>query len=85
METREQIARLNERQVELQSIMAKSDKHLWGCLKKLLETFRENYPEDYAEYITSNDEYNDNEKLLKELEAKLAEEEQNGVVEHEEL
>ena len=85
METREQIARLNERQVELQAIMAKSDKHLWGCLKKLLETFKVNYPEDYAEYIASNNEYNDNEELLKELEVKFAEEERNGVAEHEEL
>ena len=76
METREQIARLNERQVELQAIMAKSDKHLWGCLKKLLDLFREEYPADFEEYTKANAEYNENEERLKEL---------NLIVESEEL
>lgn len=67
METREQIARINERQTELQAIMARSDKHLWGCLKKLLDLFREEYPEDFEEYTKANTEYNENEVKLREL------------------
>lgn len=81
METREQIARLNERQVELQAIMAKSDKHLWGCMKKLLELFREEYPADFEEYTKANAEYNENEVKLKDL-ALVAESEE--LIEHNE-
>lgn len=71
MSTSEEIKKLEERQIVLKYEMAKSDPHLWGVLKKTLETFKENYPNDYDEYIAANDEFNDNEVKLSELRAKL--------------
>lgn len=72
MDTSIQIDRLNERQKALEAIMAKSDPHLWGVLKKTLEAFRKAYPADYDEYIAANTEYNTNEATLAELENRLA-------------
>lgn len=64
--------------------MSESDPHLWGCLKKVLELFRQTYPDDYAAYIAANEEYNANEMKMKELQAKLAEE-QATEIHHEEI
>ena len=77
MSTSEEIKKLEERQIVLKCEMAKSDPHLWGILKKILEIFRENYPNDYAEYIAANDEFNDNEVKLSELRAKLKSEKES--------
>ena len=73
MDTREQIQRLEERQLELLSIMRRSDDHAAKCAK-LGRSFEHDYPEDYAEYTAANSEYNANEARLSEL-ALLAESE----------
>lgn len=74
METREQIEALKSRNNELMKIMAKSDAHDRKCHKMNL-SFQETYPEDYAEYIAANKEYNDNEVEIARLEAIAREEE----------
>lgn len=71
----QQIRVLESRQTELRNKMSESDPHLWGCLKKVLELFRQTYPEDYAAYTAANEEYNANEMKMEELRAKLEEEE----------
>lgn len=71
----QQIRTLESRQTELRNKMSESDPHLWGCLKKVLELFRQTYPEDYAAYTAANEEYNANEMKMEELRAKLEEEE----------
>lgn len=71
----QQIRTLESRQTELRNKMSESDPHLWGCLKKVLELFRQTYPDDYAAYIAANEEYNVNETKMKELQAKIEEEE----------
>ena len=70
----QQIRALESRQTELRNKMSESDPHLWGCLKKVLELFRQTYPDDYAAYIAANEEYNVNETKMKELQAKIEEE-----------
>lgn len=71
----QQIRTLESRQTELRNKMSESDPHLWGCLKKVLELFRQTYPEDYAAYTAANEEYNANEVKLAELQTKFDEEE----------
>ena len=73
MDTREEIQRLEERQLELLSIMRRSDDHAAKCAK-LGRSFEHDYPGDYAEYTAANSEYNANETRLSEL-ALLAERE----------
>lgn len=75
MDLMQQIRTLESRQTELRNKMSESDPHLWGCLKKVLELFRQTYPGDYAAYIAANEEYNANETKMEELRAKLDEEE----------
>ena len=75
MDLMQQIRTLESRQTELRNKMSESDPHLWGCLKKVLELFRQSYPEDYAAYTAANEEYNANEVKLAELQTKLDEEE----------
>lgn len=69
MDAREQLQRLEERQLELLSEMSKSDAHAAKCAK-LGKKFAATYPEDYAAYTAANDEYNANETKI--AEAKLA-------------
>lgn len=69
MDAREQLQRLEERQLELLSEMSKSDAHAAKCAK-LGKKFATTYPEDYAAYAAANDEYNANEAKI--AEAKLA-------------
>lgn len=70
MDTREEIQRLEERQLELLSIMRRSDDHAAKCAK-LGRSFEHDYPEDYAEYTAANSEYNDNETKMAELAVRL--------------
>jgi hypothetical protein len=74
MDLMQQIRTLESRQTELRNKMSESDPHLWGCLKKVLELFRQTYPGDYAAYTAANEEYNTNEAKLAELQTKLDEE-----------
>lgn len=59
---------MQTRQLQLRAIMASSDERAAKCVKNGL-TFREAYPEDFAQYRAANDEYNDNERTLAKLEA----------------
>lgn len=68
METQQQINELQSRQHQLRAIMASSDERAAKCVKNGA-SFRETYPEDFAQYEAANAEYNDNERKLAELEA----------------
>lgn len=70
MDTREEIQRLEERQLELLSVMRRSDDHAAKCAK-LGRSFEHDYPEDYAEYTAANSEYNDNETKMAELAVRI--------------
>ena len=69
MDARTQLQQLEERQLELLSVMSESDAHAAKCAK-LGKKFATAYPEDYAGYIAANEEYNANEAKI--AEAKLA-------------
>lgn len=70
MNTREEIQRLEERQLELLSVMRRSDDHAVKC-SKLGRPFGQDYPEEYAAYVAANAEYNANEARAAELAALL--------------
>ena len=60
---REEIQLIEERQLELLSIMKMSDDHVAKC-SKLGKEFKKEYPDEYSEYIKANKEYNENESKL---------------------
>ena len=70
METQQKINELQSRQLELRAIMASSDERAAKCVKNGT-SFRETYPDDFAQYESANIEYNQNELKLAELEAEL--------------
>lgn len=70
MNTREEIQRLEERQLELLSVMRRSDDHAVKC-SKLGRSFEHDYPEEYAAYVAANREYNANETKMAELAVRL--------------
>ena len=78
MNTREEIQRLEERQLELLSVMRRSDDHAVKC-SKLGRPFGQDYPEEYAAYVAANTEYNANEARLAELSTMLESEEAEGL------
>ena len=64
----ELLLQANEQQLELLSVMAKSDAHASKCAKLNL-TFSEEYPEEYAEYCSARERYNANQERIAELES----------------
>lgn len=68
METQQKINELQSRQLALRAIMASSDDRAAKCVKNGV-SFRETYPDDFAQYEAANAEYNENEQTLSELEA----------------
>lgn len=74
MDTKIQLQQLEERQIALLSEMSKSDAHAAKCAK-MGKKFATAYPEDYAEYLKANEEYNANEVKIKELEMQAEAEE----------
>lgn len=70
MNTREEIQRLEERQLELLSVMRRSDDHAVKC-SKLGRSFEHDYPAEYAAYVAANKEYNANEAKMTELAIRL--------------
>ena len=74
MSNREQLEQLQARQVELQTIMARSDARASKCVK-LGKKFSTEYPGEKAAYDAANSEYNANEVQMAELEAAIAAEE----------
>ena len=73
-EKEERIARIQERLLELVSIMSKSDAHASKCVKLGL-SYKDNYPNEYDEYTQAREDYNKLEKELVALESVEVEEE----------
>ena len=73
-EKEEKITRLQERLLELASIMSKSDAHASKCVKLGL-SYKDNYPNEYDEYTQAREDYNQLEKELVALESVEVEEE----------
>lgn len=80
MSNKEQLEQLQARQVELQTIMARSDAHAAKCIK-LGKKFSTEYPEEKSAYEAANAEYNANEVVMAELEAAIAAEETEEIAE----
>ena len=74
-EKEERMARLQERLFELARIMSKSDAHASKCVKMGL-SYKDNYPNEYSEYIKAREDYNQLEKDLVALEGVEVEEEE---------
>ena len=74
IEKEEKIARIQEQLLELASIMSKSDAHASKCVKLGL-SYKDNYPNEYNEYIKAREDYNKLEKDLAALESAEVEEE----------
>ena len=73
-EKEERKARIQERLLELASVMSKSDAHASKCVKLGL-SYKDNYPNEYKEYIKAREDYNQLEKDLATLESVEVEEE----------
>ena len=73
-EKEEKIARIQERLLELASIMCKSDAHASKCVKLGL-SYKDTYPNEYNEYTQAREEYNKLEKKLATLESVKVEDE----------
>ena len=70
----ELLRKANEQQLNLLSVMAKSDAHASKCAKLGL-TFADEYPEEYQEYCYAREQYNANQERIAELESACIEEE----------
>ena len=73
-EKEERMARIQERMLELASVMSKSDAHASKCTKLGL-SYKDNYPNEYDEYTQAREDYNQLEKELVALESVEIEEE----------
>ena len=74
IEKEEKMARIQEQLLELASIMSKSDAHASKCVKLGL-SYKDNYPNEYNEYVKAREDYNQLEKDLAALESAEVEEE----------
>lgn len=72
----ELLRKANEQQLNLLSVMAKSDAHASKCAKLGL-VFADEYPEEYAEYCSAREKYNANQERIAELENACIEEEEH--------
>lgn len=63
----ELLLKANEQQLELLSVMSKSDAHASKCAKLGL-IFADEYPEEYEEYCSAREQYNTNQERIAELE-----------------
>ena len=73
-EKKERKARIQERLLELASIMSKSDAHASKCVKLGL-SYKDTYPNEYKEYTQAREDYNQLEKDLAALDSVEVEEE----------
>ena len=64
----ELLRKANEQQLNLLSVMAKSDAHASKCAKLGL-VFADEYPEEYQEYCSAREQYNNNQERIAELES----------------
>ena len=74
-EKEERLTRIQERLLELASIMSKSDAHASKCTK-LGISFQDTYPNEYDEYTQAREDYNQLEKEIATLESVEVEEEE---------
>ena len=72
----ELLRQASEQQLNLLSVMAKSDAHASKCAKLGL-VFADEYPEEYQEYCSAREQYNANQERIAELEAACIEEEEH--------
>ena len=70
----ELLRQANEQQLNLLSVMAKSDAHASKCAKLGL-VFADEYPDEYEEYCSAREQYNANQERIAELESACIEEE----------
>ena len=70
----ERLTRIQERLLELASIMSKSDAHASKCVKLGL-SYKDNYPNEFNEYTKAREDYNNLEKDLTALESVEVDEE----------
>ena len=80
----ELLRKANEQQINLLSVMAKSDAHASKC-SKLGFVFSDEYPQEYAEYCSAREKYNANEERIAELESACIEEEEHVPFEEERM
>ena len=73
-EKEERMARIQERLLELASIMSKSDAHASKCVKLGL-SYKDTYPNEYNEYVKAREDYNSLENEIIALESVEVEEE----------
>ena len=73
-EKEERKARIQERLLELTSIMSKSDAHASKCVKLGL-SYKDTYPNEYDEYVKAREDYNSLENEIIALESVEVEEE----------
>lgn len=74
-EKEERLTRIQERLLELASIMSKSDAHASKCIK-LGASYKNLYPDEFKEYTQAREDYNTLEKELVTLESVEVEEEE---------
>lgn len=72
----ELLRKANEQQLNLLSVMAKSDAHASKCAKLGL-VFSDEYPDEYAEYCSAREKYNANQERIAELESTRIEEDEH--------
>lgn len=71
MTKKEELSRLQARKVALLTTMQKSDAHAAKC-SKLGVDFQTEYPDDYAEYVAANEEYQTVERQINNLEFEIS-------------
>ena len=81
-EKNELLRQINEQQLNLLSIMAKSDAHASKCAKLGL-IFADEYPDEYKEYCSARIQYNVNQEHIIELENTFIDEEPNVIFDNE--
>ena len=62
------LQQLNELQFKLKKEIERGDEHAIKCIK-MGTSYKEEYPEEYGDYITAREQYNINEAEIKSLEA----------------
>ena len=73
-EKEERLIRIQEKLLELASIMCKSDAHASKCVKLGL-SYKDTYPDEYTEYTQAREDYNNLESEIIALESVEVEDE----------
>ena len=78
MTNEENLSRLQARQLELLTLMSKSDAHAAKCAK-LGVKFSDEYPDELKEYEAANAEYNFNEEVISTLKIQIQSESEKKI------